>query len=142
MEQRHARTGLVGPGGLARRSLRQALPWFCLVVVLSTIAYGLHLAVASASSAVSGASAITALNTLVEDAIPPMRPDQVVVLVTSRDQTTGADYRVLCVTSRDRIATDVLVVTPQEFRDTEAALCGSGSGGTLDTAAHGNTTSD
>jgi hypothetical protein len=109
----------------------------CLVVVLSTIAYGLHVAVASASSAVSGASVITATNNPVEDASPPTGPGQVVVMLTSREETTGADYRVLCVTSLDRIATDVLVVNPQEFRDAEAALCDSGSSGTLDTAAPG-----
>jgi hypothetical protein len=48
--------GPARPGGLARWSGRRALPWIGLVVVMSTIAYGLHGAAASSSPSVEAAA--------------------------------------------------------------------------------------
>jgi rhodanese-related sulfurtransferase len=52
-------------------------------------------------------------------------PRAVVVGIAFRNPTTGADMRVSCLTTSDRVSTDVLLMDADKVRDTRAKLCES-----------------
>jgi hypothetical protein len=58
--------------------------------------------------------------------VSPVSSRQVDLTIITWDTTTGAPVQELCLTSRDRGASDVLVVDVQHLRDVEAARCQSG----------------
>jgi hypothetical protein len=129
MEQRQTLKGPAGPGGLARWSGRRALPWIGLVVVLSTIAYGLHVAAVSSSPGVEAApGAATTYRLTTDDPAAYFGEAQrpTIVVITAYDAATGARVQEQCTTTSDRVASGALTVDLQYLRDVEAALCQSG----------------
>jgi hypothetical protein len=111
MEQRHTLSGPRGFRGLARRSGRQALAWIGLVVVLSTIAYGLHVAAAAIAPTASAAPAGV-----------PAEAGSRWVLLSSVD-AQGAPLHVACLTTPDRLAADALTVRAEDLDAVATELC-------------------
>jgi hypothetical protein len=112
-------------------TLSQVLPWMCLLVVVSTTAYGPRLAA--------------------ESTVPPRAADQLdrsshdaweqrgvllqaasssssrMVLITGRDATTGDRMQLECRTTTDRYAEDALLVELKDLLHVAAQLCNAGN---------------
>jgi hypothetical protein len=120
MEQRQTRRGPAWPGGRARGSGRRALPWLGLVVVLSTIVYGLHVAAASSSPG-AGSAAGTATAALA--AASDTAGSHWVTLTYVG--ANGRQSRLHCLTTSDRLAGDMLFADPEEMLTLAFEVCQS-----------------
>jgi hypothetical protein len=55
--------------------------------------------------------------------LPAEMPQEVVVRITLRDPSTGAENSMLCTTTSDRVSTDAITVDIDNALDVTAALC-------------------
>jgi hypothetical protein len=127
MEQRHTLSGPTGQCGFVRWSARQALPWLCLLTVVSTSAYELQGTAAAIAPTASAAPDRDrpAMNAAVDAA--SVSSGRTVVLITGYDATTGDRMQVQCVTDSDRLASDALLVDLNELGHIAAKVCVSGA---------------
>ncbi len=132
MEQRHTLRSAPMSGALAGWSLSHVLPWICLLVVVSTTAYGFQLAVASmgpvpAVDRADGKHAVVSRHDgwvlrgafLQAASMSSTR----MVLITGHDAATGERMQLECVTTSDRYAEDALLVELRELREVAARIC-------------------
>jgi hypothetical protein len=131
MEQRHTLRSASLSAALAGWSLRQVLPWICLLVVVSTSTYGFLLATASMGpapavdqvdgnyAALSGHDAWMQRGAFLQAPMSSTRT----VLITGHDAATGERVQLECVTTTDRYPEDALLVHLTELREVAAQLC-------------------
>src|SRR5207247_2611655 len=113
-------------------SLSQVLPWICLLVVVSTTAYGLELVAASmvpppatdrlggSYQTLDGHDTRDQRSALLQAA---SMSSTRMVLITGEDATTGDRMQVECATTTDRFAEDALLVELKDFPDVASGIC-------------------
>ncbi|MBV8718495.1 MAG: hypothetical protein JO318_16930 [Chloroflexi bacterium] len=124
--------------------LRQAVGWLGLLIVTSTITYGLNL---FATALVPTAPPLSVRQTAIDhgqdtdnaahldDAALEWSsslvsgaegsPPSTVVIITGRDAVTGERIQTQCAVDADNVASDVLTVDLRDFSDVVSGLCGN-----------------
>jgi len=112
-------------------SLRQLLPWLCLLAVASTSAYGIQLTALAMVPSAPAARADEIYRpeggdelsdhraALVRAASTPSRR----VIIVGYDATGLDQMQVECVTAGEQIATDTLLVESKDFQPVAAQVC-------------------
>lgn len=106
-------------------SMRRVLAWICLVLVVTTSAYGLQLAAAAiVPTSADDQSAVTEPRgpTLQQAATTSTH----MLLIIGFDESTGERIQLECATSSDRVAVDALAVQLNNLGNVAGQLC-SGS---------------
>ena len=104
---------------------RQALPWCGLVWLSLAGAQGLQVGAASLLVPVPAPAAVGSSRQPDYKVAHPAGSEPVVVILATRDPTTGSGTDYLCQTTRDRIGTDALLVDADAARDLFQSLCDS-----------------
>ena len=102
---------------IAGRGGRWLLPWACVLVLSMIVAYiaGQALVASSLAQAAQEAERTTG-------AASSSTSTDIVLMLSSVD-SAGTPMSVVCISTRNRVAADVLVVSPQDMPTVVAHLC-------------------